>query len=459
MEDLVTVKGKIGSTTHNFYLPRSATLLELKHAIEKSSGISPNCQKICVTGKILTSDHENELITKLGLKHNSSILIVKQEESITNKLKVEEVITTLNLENQAGTPTCHITSKLKNQSNGDSITIDTTITPSIINELNRSTYSSSTNNCSTFSRWMGDLEKHISHLNLFDLVIPGTHNSGSYSINAHSEFSSDAPAYLNSLPLGFATMIKPISISWSICQQKSIYEQLEGGIRFLDMRISYNNITQKIHVCHGLFGCEVDIILDDINKFITTNSKEIVIISFSHLHNFDVERHAQFIELIVAKLGKDKLIEERSQDDQYFKLSNLWKFKKQIIVGYHSDFAPSFFWKSKGQFNSPWPNTPNPKLLQSSLTSILTQYKRETNRPHVLQGIITPDINCIMNGLFSPYSPKNLFDLVVNSSKEVVEYIKELTKQKQFKLNVVTVDFFHLTNLVETAIEINKTII
>lgn len=64
--------------------------------------------------------------------------------------------------------------------------------------------------------------KHISHLNLSNIIIPGTHNSGCarYDIN---------------------NMVMKILQLYTICQSLSIYQQLKLGVSYLDLRFIFKN--------------------------------------------------------------------------------------------------------------------------------------------------------------------------------------------------------------------------
>jgi len=305
-------------------------------------------------------------------------------------------------------------------------------------------------NSSPMKNWMSDLGEKISNINIFDLIIPGTHNSGSYSITSTSDYSHDAPPFITSIPLAFSALLKPLSSSWSVCQHKTIFEQLQSGIRYLDLRICYNDDTLNYHVCHGLFGCEIDSILFDIKTFITENTKEILFISFSHVHNFTNERHVEFIDKVIEILCRQKLIEDN------LKLGSIWEKGQQVVVGYPAEFSPSCFWGTYAQFNTFWPNVANPSLLIPSLTDTLSTMRRDRSFPFVLQGIVTPDTNCIVGGFFNPLAPRNLFDLVSGSSREVVKFLKSTKKDSQISnINIVTVDFFHITDFVETLVQMN----
>jgi len=90
---------------------------------------------------------------------------------------------------------------------------------------------------------------------LYEIVIPGTHDSGTE---------------------GFPT------ISPSRTQVYKINEQLEGGVRFLDMRLAYNSVEDNFHVVHGTdvaSNLNFDTVVKWCNDFLSLNPTETIVMS------------------------------------------------------------------------------------------------------------------------------------------------------------------------------------
>lgn len=129
------------------------------------------------------------------------------------------------------------------------------------------------------------------------LMIPGTHNSGTYS----HQLDKSALQMINKYQLN---------------QDETIFNQLVYGIRYLDLRVGWSKVKnrqEKLWIYHDIFRTDVSIneVLDQVRRFLDLTSQEIVIMDF---HRFTVgfenedprlgkERHEQLIELIFAKLG------------------------------------------------------------------------------------------------------------------------------------------------------------
>jgi hypothetical protein len=158
------------------------------------------------------------------------------------------------------------------------------------------------------STWMSDLKPRIGHLQLNQLAIPGTHDTGTYSLDPHSIPSVDSFAFsiqqkaddkLSSAdPTGilksafdaaFDGIINPLTYNWAVAQDEDILAQLNAGIRYFDIRpcpypdANTNPVNPDIRICHSLFGAEVTDVLGRVKQFSLSHPDEIIIMDFNHL--------------------------------------------------------------------------------------------------------------------------------------------------------------------------------
>jgi hypothetical protein len=145
--------------------------------------------------------------------------------------------------------------------------------------------------------WMSELCQVNTTITLKDLVIPGSNDSASYSF----EFQP------------FATAIQT--------QNLSILEQLEAGIRYLDIRVgpSQNLVVARspsnISICNGfLEGATLESILQDIKSFCDAHS-ECIIIEISPLQGSEFHPDQKFVclDTITKYFGG----EEKRKADKY----------------------------------------------------------------------------------------------------------------------------------------------
>jgi hypothetical protein len=116
------------------------------------------------------------------------------------------------------------------------------------------------------SDWMGLLADHIRNTPLCKVALPGTHDSGTYTFckDLGAAPDSDLTTTIQEKLEGGKGIFKTIGekINDQIldqiykrmcqCQTQSIKQQLEAGVRYLDLRIAYHKECNSFYTCHGV---------------------------------------------------------------------------------------------------------------------------------------------------------------------------------------------------------------
>jgi hypothetical protein len=140
--------------------------------------------------------------------------------------------------------------------------------------------------------WMSNLVQSVPDVALGDIVIPGTHNSASYSIAPYKLFSAVGRT-----------------------QNVSVLEQLHRGTRFLDIRIAGS--ANDVYCFHGCMrGCKLSRILDDIHLFCQDFPGEFLVIKVvaEYGRAFEPALKKKALETIQSTLG-DKLFQGSKVDE------------------------------------------------------------------------------------------------------------------------------------------------
>jgi hypothetical protein len=131
------------------------------------------------------------------------------------------------------------------------------------------------------SCWMAQL-RHSSpdacRLQLRQLAIPGTHDSGTWALTSRSslylENSRSALAAtlkrLASVP-GIGGGLKATVARWARTQSADAYAQLRSGIRYFDLRVLYKPTANRAFcfwLTHGLHETPVQHLIDDVARFL-----------------------------------------------------------------------------------------------------------------------------------------------------------------------------------------------
>jgi len=171
-----------------------------------------------------------------------------------------------------------------------------------------------------FTNWMETYFPIIKDKPLGRLVIPGTHDSGSYdlidpwSVTDPRNFeisqldvgAPDKPPELRAVLAAGGSFAK----GWGAAQSRNITQQLEDGIRSLDLRVAVDK-KGVLRVCHGLYGDRIDKILDEVKQFSDAHTKEIIILSFWAFHDWAedspgkmrADKHAELSQMIKSRFG------------------------------------------------------------------------------------------------------------------------------------------------------------
>ena len=315
------------------------------------------------------------------------------------------------------------------------------------------------------SHWMEHLQTDIAHTPLCQVAMPGTHDSGTYQWDPELGASPDSNLTVSIQDkldkLGKVGDVLTDKILDQVfermcqCQDMSIQQQLQAGVRYLDLRVAYHADLGKFYTCHGVFCVDMVTILQEINDFLTAHSKEIVILDFNHLYAMEAPQHTELAAMIVDTLG-DKVavrgdLQPNSPVQQY------WDAGAQAVIVYHDGetqrASDNKLW-FKGCLKSPWPNKNDTQELKDKLEERFAS-DRQPDKFFVLQGILTPDGELIKEEILgSGGGSTSIKSIAGRVSGKVVDWVENDWKDQQ--QNVVIVDFFQDCCMVPAIINLNR---
>ncbi|XP_017271599.1 PI-PLC X domain-containing protein 1-like isoform X2 [Kryptolebias marmoratus] len=136
---------------------------------------------------------------------------------------------------------------------------------------------------------------------------------------------------------------------WAATQEVTITEQLNAGVRYLDLRIARkpnDSNPNRLYFHHGLYThTDVETGLKRINAWAETHPKEVLILSLSHFLGFDknieAKLHIHLIQFIKDLFGA-KLLPSTNTPT----LKSCWDKGKNVLVSYdHSAFQQPAVWR------------------------------------------------------------------------------------------------------------------
>ena len=155
------------------------------------------------------------------------------------------------------------------------------------------------NNKIVLKDWMTTYYHSIKDKLIKDIVIPGTHDSGTAAIpEKGAVWSSDG----RGVSIAFSEKDENFSVPWSKTQDLTIKEQLDIGVRFFDFRVSVEE-GKRLYLSHGLRGEKLSDSLTAISEFCKKYPKELVIIKVKGFPDKQCKK-ANGNQLIVKKFEK-----------------------------------------------------------------------------------------------------------------------------------------------------------
>ncbi len=339
---------------------------------------------------------------------------------------------------------------------------------------------------------------NVERAKLSALTLPGTHDSGTYALkdviapSGDGKFIKDGicdytieviPGVSLSNSIGRAAA-KRVSHKFGKTQNQNIYNQLEQGIRFIDLRVVYS--VDGFYIQHGLLGPRMEDVFSQISDFMKTSAgeKEVVLLSMTTWG--ESVRSSQMS--LNSNLSCGDMFEDMSPErkmelqmlaEKYLGVYLYWKPSYEIMlhdirIGEIVKNGPKVIMQLGGEINGKWSNKDTrANLTASQQTLINGHYEKEISKLLELQWVLTAQQNvveeatkCELYNLYCDANPISIYYAVSSCpfspsyssvhqlSGRVNPYLRQFVEdQGQGKLNIVRIDFFEETDVVDLAID------
>ena len=290
------------------------------------------------------------------------------------------------------------------------------------------------------ARWMEEIyfSRSLGNTRLVDVVIPGTHNSGT------SPMPYLAPLEPGQPPL--FKFVKPIVRGWSRTQLKSLGQQFTDGIRYIDLRIAFDE-SDVPQVVHGLTAGTLRDALQEILSFVMSHPKEVILIRapLAYLYNQNLP---------------DETVRAAKLNQAHTEIKNVLGSR---LLSFSHGVTFNDFWDANASvmlmddFDDHWPNAYTLGEVENRLKAAAEG--RNLDRFSCLQMIFTPPTD---PGLF--INPKYLIFLsrgetsLSKFSKPITRSLSRIIKEwhaANYRLNIVSTDFYHKSSFIQDLLNLN----
>lgn len=287
-----------------------------------------------------------------------------------------------------------------------------------------------------YSNWMTHLYSADSNVRLRDMAIPGTHDAGTFSIKS-------------------LRLIENVAVT----QSRDLCQQAADGIRYFDLRVRNEDADDKFIIVHSFVrGDELAVVLDPLYEFAKTHPKEILILDFQELNDFEDEGDVQrFNDYFLAKFSE--LLIPRHTGDTDLNASNIriadaWEMNRNIIVLAKNEqvlASSDYYWHRGNNIDSPWANAATVADLKTHQDAEIRKHQ-DTDKFYVSQMQLT----FMGSGkFFSKFV--SLDKMADKANAQLSTWMMRYEMELGLSPNIIMVDYYERhSDVVETSLAINR---
>lgn len=243
--------------------------------------------------------------------------------------------------------------------------------------------------------WMKTLLKGGKDPNIWEMNLIGTHHS---AILWNTLDTSDSIESRFGKYKVYATLFPFIICSWTACQDYTVFEQLEMGVRYLSLSLSFTN--NAFYVTHSFRGPLLTTVLDQISKFYDKyGTSEVILLRAMADPENKKTLHGKETELMqVFKNHKvSKYYTNHTSQRLFLKLSEYGNRPLIPLFDYEIQRGnvghPNYYFRKWYNANT------NKKLFERMETGFNFVKNQNISDISVLQSILTPDTSEIIRGV------------------------------------------------------------
>ncbi|XP_048963322.1 PI-PLC X domain-containing protein 1 isoform X3 [Canis lupus dingo] len=160
--------------------------------------------------------------------------------------------------------------------------------------------------CTTNADWMSALCPLLWDVPLHHLSIPGSHDTMTYCLNKNSPISQTQSRLLQLLDKVLPCVTRPLVLKWSTTQVLNVTEQLDAGVRYLDLRIAHMLVgsEKNLHFVHMVYTTVlVEDTLTEISEWLESHPREVVILACRNFEGMTEDLHEYLVACIKNIFG------------------------------------------------------------------------------------------------------------------------------------------------------------
>jgi len=228
-------------------------------------------------------------------------------------------------------------------------------------------------NLTSNADWMSAHKDQLKGMAINQVTLLGSHDSASCDITVGSPAVS---GYLTSSGHHKKGHASEKDVRSAVCQSASIKDQLEYGVRHIDLRVAYQKgryWLSHMYISTPAFGQGG--VFTQIKEFTKEHPDEVIIMIGEHLYSekepMTSDEAAVFYNKLEGYFG-DLLI--KRDDFSTLTYGKIWEGNGRIILIGSSNADDTFLWDSSA-VDSAWMDEKNPEVLISELKTVVDGWR------------------------------------------------------------------------------------
>jgi hypothetical protein len=232
-------------------------------------------------------------------------------------------------------------------------------------------------------------KEELKDLPINQVTLLGSHDAASWNI--HKGYPP-ATGYLTHHNKHITRHASAKDVRSARCQSTSIANQLKSGVRYLDLRVAYQDgAYYGMHMWLSLPFFGSGSVMAQIEDFMATHPDEVLVLFFQQLYSStgpmnDAEAAALFTQVAQEVPG----IFIPKNDFSRLTFGEIWKGQGRVILMSEKATNLPFVWDAK-ELDSTWFNQEDPEILISELDKVVASWEagRSASKLRHLQAMTT----------------------------------------------------------------------
>lgn len=303
--------------------------------------------------------------------------------------------------------------------------------------------------------WISDSLAYIGDKSLKNLTLPGTHDSGTYYLTdvPMPGDTSGLNEFLFKVAVDLDVSFGEVAISWGRSQDQNFYQQMQGGIRYFDLRSGWDKAKNEWVTFHFVIGSPVQYLLQNISQYLNDYPKEIVIVEMTHFEGYPTSADVTALKnMVVDILGKYMYPVDLTFG---FTVNSMVNSGKRALVTMEQGADGVSIWPPGAIYNT-YADSPNLEEMMAYNNRTVAKYMNGTwpQQLFKVSWTLTPNATSILDTVI-PWKPHSLIELANTADKALPSFWIKIKKLGWKMGNILIIDHYEYSDIVKIIWESN----